>query len=215
MLNQFCGLHPGGTEFAKELINYYDGCLQCSPCGPDVFPLLPAGRDHHDPLWFLMHPPDKKVTPDMTGVPALLVPDKNRCQKSCNQKIDAAKANNDELVERHNRQPQLIVDASAMSAFAVVTNSDGSPIDLAKARQIPVDLSDKFFVHSSATHANCSTSQRVYAMLKGKLKLMMEANKSGSVPLSEVESFLEQHCHQCITTACINDTSEWDDAGDV
>ena len=33
---------------------------------------------------------------------------------------------------------------------------------------------------------------------------MMEANKSGGVPLSEVESFLEQHCHQCITTACIN-----------
>ena len=166
MLNQFCGLRPGGTEFAKELINYYDGCLQCSPYGQDVFPLLPAGRDHHDPLWFLMRPPDEKVTPDMTGVPALLVPDKNRCQKSRNKKIDAAKANNYELVERYNRQPQLTVDASAMSAVAVVTNSDGSPISLAKARQIQVDLSDKLFVHLPADHANRSTSQRVYAMTK-------------------------------------------------
>ena len=96
-------------------------------------------------------------------------------------------------MERYNRQPQLIVDASAMSAVAVVTNSDGSPIDLAKARQIPVNLSDKFFVQSPTDHANRSTSQRVYAMLKGKLKLMMEANKSGGIPLSEVDSFLEPH----------------------
>ena len=173
MLNQFCGLRPGGTEFAKELINYYDGCLQCSPYGPDVFPLLPAGRDNDDPLWFLIRPPDEKVKPELAGVPALLVTNKNGRQKSRNQKIDAAKANNDELVERYNRQPQLIVDASAMSAVAVVTNSDGSPTDLAKARQIPVNLSDKFFVQSPTDHANRSTSQHVYAMLKGQLKLMM------------------------------------------
>ena len=149
MLNQFCGLHPGGTEFAKELINCYDGCLQCSLYGPDVFPLLPADRDNDDPLWFLMRPPDKKVTPDMPGVPALLVPDKNRRQKSRNKKINAAKANNDELVEQYNRQPQLIVDSSAMLAVALVTNSDGSPIDLAKARLIPVNLFSFFIRFSS------------------------------------------------------------------
>jgi len=50
----------------------------------------------------------------------------------------------------------------------------------------------------------------VYPISRDKVQVLLEMNKIGGVHISDVEAVLEQHCEQCITTACINDTTEWD-----
>ena len=106
---------------------------------------------------------------------------------------------------RYNRRAELIRNSSAMSAVAVVTNSDGYPLNRGEAISIPTELSGLYFVGSLEDWMSGSLTQRVYAVKPCVVQELMAKNEAGGVPLLELESFLQERCTECIVSLCIND----------
>ena len=192
LLNQFFGLRPPGLQFAhNELINHLDGCLQCSPSGPDVV-CLSVGLIEDSHTVFMIQPHPQQVTHQHTRMPPLLVENKNHRDKWHHKLINRAREEGDDLVVRYNRRAEVIRNSSAMSAVAVVTNSDGSPLNRGKAISIPTELSGLYFVGLLEDWISGSLTQRVYAMKPCVVQELMAKNEAGGVPLLDLESFLQE-----------------------
>ena len=93
-----------------------------------------------------------------------------------------------------------------MATLAVVTQTDGRPLDLKSASAVNSTLHKKFFVPSPTDFIARTATQRIYAVDWDKFDLF----SSDHVQLVNAEEFLRRNSVVCITTLCINDTSEWD-----
>jgi len=84
---------------------------------------------------------------------------------------------------------------------AVVTNADGSAVDLTKISSLAAKFRGKYFVPSPTDFLNKSLQQRLYVLDRSQYQKL-----SGmKVALDEVETFLLEISSDCLITLCIND----------
>lgn len=207
-LNQFCGVPPLRGRVADDLINKSDGCLQCSANGPDIFPSgILREKQSHPALQRLVPEP---VTSQTMGHPGVYIPNKNKNNKKRKKMASVARREGHEVVAKWNKAPKLVRDGKAKVSVAIVTKSDGSPLDLDTASQFDKRHARKWMVPSPTDFVNRTTIQRVYVVTGDNYKKLTKFNDKGGVHLDMVEKFLEGVSEEVVRTVTINDNSLWD-----
>ena len=200
-VNQFSGTLPSRGKIAPELVNHIDLCLQCSPSGGDYFP-TPVRRvkDKEEYLKPLERLP---VTTDDTNHPPVirLNPDTNSQWRS--SMIKNARDAGDKEIAKFNTPPKRIPVQDAKVSVAVVTLSNGQPLDLNTATRLDPSLVGMHFVPSLSDFINESCTQKVYAIDNDQYKKLKKYNIVG-LPYQDAEDTIKENSTVCIKTLCIN-----------
>ena len=212
-VNQFSGSLPINGKMAPDLVNVYDGCLQCSPNGSDIYPLKfrQIKTDRH-----LKAAKAKEVTEDDTEHTAVIQQNRNtkKRMKAINAAAASTKTENDnEDVIRTNKPLKFLPKQKSLTSVAVVTHSNGNPLTLAEATSIDSTFEKKYFIPDPIDYVNETTIQKVYAVDKEQYATISKHNKNG-IEYDKVVSMLVNNSTATITTVCINVNSQFDDEHD-
>ena len=143
LLNQFAGNLPYSLSFANDLVNRHGGKLQSSPDGPDRFPII-LPRVPFSPDLYLKPVP---VTPELIGHEQILCrpSEKKRWRgKNFRNKVPCSNDLN-EYTRKWMAPPKKTIRKGTVHSCAVVTNADGSAVDLNKISSLPAKFRGKHY----------------------------------------------------------------------
>ena len=97
--------------------------------------------------------------------------------------------------------PKKTIRKGTVHPCVVVTNADGSALDLNKITSLPETFRGKYFVPSPMDFLNKTMHQRLHVLDRAQYQTLTGMK----VALDEAESILSEISSDCLVTLCIND----------
>ena len=157
-INQFCGTPPLGGSISPSVINEVDGCVQCSPMGPDI---LPTRLFHVKKSDVRFRSYEREiVTTDDTNLPTAFI--KHKKNKSRAKSVYRSSLAGEFDAAKWNKSPKLIRNPEAMVSVAVITKMDLSSLNPKSLTSISNVFKKMYSVISPTDFLNRHTKQDVF-----------------------------------------------------
>ena len=147
-LNQIRGVPPFNLTIMEQTRNEIDGGIQCSPLGPDKWP-IPKPTFTIGQSFYLHH---IKLTQDDTGHYNLLSPNNKWRDSKKRLKMNTIPNTEDEDVLKFNKEPKLIPVYDQIGLIVVVSDLNGNNLLPTAAKLIPPCTQNKFNYGSIVSH---------------------------------------------------------------
>ena len=213
-LNQVCGPPPYNGELAWGLTNSIYRLLQCSPNGPDVFPEL-FRRPFKDNLSVSFSQPKRvAVTVSHTCIPPTIVSNsdgkestKRKWRKETRKATRMVKNN---AAHRWNQAPSLIVEKLTLTSVTIVSQINGSPLNLDISSSLDESFKEKLVVPSWSNFHRRTLWQKFYVIDLSVASRLVKKNREGGGLEHECDSFVDSLGDLPVTLLCVNDCHLWD-----